>query len=190
MMQGEVAAVCLRPRMDGRLASTGWKSAGVACIAALVAACATSGPEVARIDETPKRDLLLEVRAAAVGDDALDVHPLRDPVVADLIQIAEKKEAARDFAGADAALAKALDYVPGDPELIQWRAELALARGRREDAVALAQASYEHGPKLGVLCRRNWATIRIAHELVEDAMGVQQATEQQGKCTVAPPVRM
>ncbi len=162
---------------------------GICTAALLLAACAAS-PPVALAPEPPARDLLLEVRTAALGNDALDVLPLRDQVVADLIQAAQQREMERDFPGADAALAKALDYVPTDPEIVQWRAELALALGRHEAAATLAQASFEYGPRLGELCRRNWATLRIARELANDAEGAQAASEHLAQCTVAPPVRM
>ncbi|MEZ5544347.1 MAG: hypothetical protein R3F10_04010 [Lysobacteraceae bacterium] len=165
------------------------KVSGICAAALLLAACATN-PPVAVEPEPPARDLLLEVRTAGIGEDALEVKLLRDAVVTDLIHTAEQCEAARDFPGADAALAKALEYVPGDPELTQWRAELALARGQYEAAATLAQHSFEHGPRLGGLCRRNWATLRIARELANDALGAQAAGEQLAQCTVAPPVRM
>ena len=66
----------------------------------------------------------------------------------------------------------------------------ALPRGQYEAAATLAQHSFEHGPRLGGLCRRNWATLRIARELANDALGAQAAGEQLAQCTVAPPVRM
>lgn len=162
---------------------------GICAMALLLAACASS-PPVAVAPEEPSRDLLLEVRTAALGDDALDVLPLRDQVVVDLIDTAKRLEMARDFSGADAALAKALEYVPTDPEIVQWRAELALVLGRPEAAATLAQSSFENGPRLGELCRRNWATLRLARELANDVEGAQAASERLAQCTQAPPVRM
>ena len=173
--------------------SAGARLAAAVCATVLVGGCAApqARPEPAPAPE-PVRDVLAEVRATGVETDAdgIDVTPLREAVVDDLRERAARHEAERDYAAADAALDEALRLVPGDPELLQWRAELALARGAWDDAVRLASASWERGPRLGGLCRRSWAVIRLARELTgyPDAAAVAQA--QLMRCTVEPPVRM
>ncbi len=162
-------------------------------LACLLAACATpSPPRPAVVEvEAPPRDLIGEVRAA--GSDAvdgIDIQILQDPIILDLRETALQQEGAQHFSDADATVQRALELIPDDPELLQWRAELALALGHLDEAVRLANASWERGPRLGSLCRRNWAAIRLARELsaLPDAAIV--AAHQGERCTVAPPVRM
>lgn len=141
--------------------------------------------------EAPPRDLLAEVRAAgADGNDALEVQPLRDPVVEDLRAHATRAEATRDYEEADGYVRQALGYLPNDPELLQWRAELLLAQEFFDEAAILANRSFEQGPKLGALCRRNWTTIRLAREMRGNDAEAATAAQQATRCTVEPPVRM
>lgn len=165
-------------------------------LAAGVALAGCSGPPttqnaMTRKTPTPPFDVLAVVRAAgADAQDSLEVQPLRDPVIDDLRQAAARHEAEHDWARADAALEQALTLTPGDPELLQWRAELALVRGDYSAAVELANASWEHGPRLGALCRRNWTTVRVVRELTDYPAAAQAAAEQLARCTHEPPVRM
>lgn len=140
---------------------------------------------------SPPRDLVAEVRASGVeAEDSLDVQPLRDPAVEDLRTAATAHERARRFKQADEVLLQALKITPNDPELLQLRAEIALFREQYSQAEELAYASFARGPKLGGLCRRNWATVRVAREMRGETQGVGAATEQTKRCTVEPPVRM
>ena len=140
---------------------------------------------------TPKRDLVAEVRAqGADAPDSLEVQPLRDPQVEDLRAAAAQHERARKFAEADKAIAQALSITPNDPELLQHRAEIALARADYPLAEQLANSSYERGPRLGGLCRRNWATIRLSREMRGQAADAATAGTQGRQCTLEPPVRM
>lgn len=163
-----------------------------ACVLAL-AACSPppDEPPATTKAPAPQRDLVAEVRAlGADSPDALEVQPLRDPQVEDLIAAATRSENARKFKEADAAIARALAITPDDPALLQHRAEIALARADYALAEQLANTSYERGPKLGGLCRRNWATIRVSREMRGQADGAATAGTQGQRCTVEPPVRM
>lgn len=158
----------------------------------LIAACSQppSTPTSAK-SVAPNRDLVAEVRASGVeAEDSLDVQPLRDPAVEDLRAAATAHERARRFEQADAALLQALKITPSDPELLQLRAEIALFREQYEQAEQLANASFERGPKLGGLCRRNWTTVRLAREMRGNAAGATAAGAKTQRCTVEPPVRM
>ena len=136
-------------------------------------------------------DMVAQVRAAGVAaTDGIDVTPLRDPQVEDLRARAAKLEAQSDIAGSAQAIAQALALVPGDPELLQQAAEYALYQKDWKHAEAFAQQSYDRGPKLGSLCRRNWTTLRFVRLAQGDATGVQAATQQVVTCTIAAPVRM
>ena len=57
-------------------------------------------------------------------------------------------------------------------------------------ADVLAARSWERGPKLGGLCRRNWTTRRLAAEARNDTAAAAQAQQQVAACKVAPPVRL
>lgn len=163
----------------------------IVCMSGL-ASCSQppSAPVIAK-PELPSRDLVAEVRAiGSEGADSLEVQPLRDPKIEDLRSLAARHEAAREFDLADRALQQALGLTPDDPELLQWRAELALHREQYGHAEQLATASYERGPRLGGLCRRNWATIRLARELRGYVQAASDASAQTLRCTIEPPVRM
>ncbi len=165
-------------------------------VAALAAACTvgpgTAGvagaPSVAR--PAPTGDLLAQVRAAGETGIELEVKPLRDPQVQDLRATATAAESRRDYGAARVAIDKAVELSPADPDLVQWQAELALQRHDFAAAERLARTSFESGPKVGGLCRRNWSTILIAAEARDNAMLAGQARQQVSGCKVAPPVRM
>lgn len=169
-----------------------WQPGAIALVLAL-AACSPPPDEPPATTKAPPpaRDLVAEVRAqGADAPDSLEVQPLRDPMVEDLLAATSRHERARQFDEADAAIARALALVPNDPALLQHRAEIALARAEYDLAEQLANSSYEKGPKLGGLCRRNWATIRLAREMRGQAAGAATAGTQAQRCTVEPPVRM
>jgi hypothetical protein len=134
--------------------------------------------------------MLAQVRAAGETGRELDVQPLRDPQVEDLRAVAATAEQRGDFAAADAALQSALRISANDPDLTQWRAELALVRRDWTGAERLAMESFERGPKLGGLCRRNWTTLQFAREARGDAGNALLAQQRIGQCAVNPPVRM
>lgn len=158
----------------------------------LLACSSPPAPEkhAARPD-VPPRNLVAEVRAAgANGDDSLEVQPLRDPVVEDLRADATRAEAAGKHEEADGYIRQALAFTPDDPELLQWRAELLLAQDFFDEAAILANRSFEQGPKLGALCRRNWTTIKLAREMRGNDSEAGAAAQQAARCTIEPPVRM
>jgi Flp pilus assembly protein TadD len=166
----------------------------IACALSLIcAACAPDAPPAAtntRPALPAPQEMLAQVRAAGADANSLDVVPLRDPQVEDLRARAAKLETAGDAVGATQAIAQALALLPGDPELLQQSAEYALLQSDWLHAELFARQSYDHGPKLGSLCRRNWATLRFVLLARGDAPGAQNASQQIDACTVHPPVRM
>lgn len=162
-------------------------------IVLLTGACSTQPPPPSVQKRTPSApvSLVAQVRAAGRADaDALDVQPLRDPQVEDLRQTATRLEGQGDYDGAAASIAKALALRPQDPGLLQQAAEFALYRRAWDEAARFATRSYEHGPKIGSLCRSNWATIRIVADARGDAAGAAAARQRIVACTAAPPARM
>jgi len=79
---------------------------------------------------------------------------------------------------------------PQDPTLLQEAAELSLYLADWEQAIALASRSFENGPRLGPLCRRNWTTLQLVREQIGDGEGSASAQAQRQRCTVSAPVRM
>jgi hypothetical protein len=163
-------------------------------LACTLAGCESGGagtahgaPARARMGAGPA--LLQEVRAAGQLGNELDVQPLRDPQVEDLRASASAAEARGDYAGAQGALAQAIRISPQDPDLLQWHAEMSLVKHDWAGAEQFATQSWERGPKLGGLCRRNWTTIRLAAESRGDAVAAGQAQQRTAACAVAPPNR-
>ena len=134
--------------------------------------------------------LLQQVRSAGQVGDELDVQPLRDPRVEDLRAQATLAEARGDYAGAGKLLARAAAFTPDDPDLLQWQAELALVARDWLKAEQLATQSFDKGPKLGGLCRRNWTTLQLAAEARGNTAMATQAQQRVSGCTVPPPTRM
>ena len=164
------------------------------CFSSLLLAACAGAPDVAqpvRVSKKSPTDLLLEIRTAELaGDDALEVQPLDDSAVADLRVQAEAAEARSDFAAAELAYSQALGLLPESPGLLQARAEMLLVLGKLDSAESDAARAYELGPKLGPLCRRSWATVRLARELRGNPAAASAAGEQAQRCATPPPVRM
>ena len=160
----------------------------------LLAGCASAPPEA-----RPQLDTgaaLAQVRAAGAALPAeLEVRPLMDPQVVDLLEQASAHEAAGRPDEAARAVDEALLLSPGDPALLQARAEAALLQGRLDDALAHAQRSHAAGPKLGPLCRRQLETqlqVALAQSRLGDAAAAARADAARARrdaCTVTPPPR-
>jgi Flp pilus assembly protein TadD len=167
--------------------------APIACVIlamAMLPGCGGSGGPGVAVRKLTGAQMLAQVRAAGETGRELDVQPLRDPQVEDLRAMAAAAEQRGDYAAADAALVSALHISANDPDLTQWRAELALVRRDWSGAERLALESYEKGPKLGGLCRRNWTTMQFARESRGDTGNAAIAQQRVGQCAVNPPVRM
>ena len=162
----------------------------LACLAGCTGSTSSGMTESEPATRPAGASLLQQVRAAGQVGDELDVQPLRDPRVEDLRSAASQAEAKGDYDGASRLLAQAALLTPDDPDLLQWQAELALVARDWPRAEQLATRSFEKGPKLGGLCRRNWTTLRLAAEARGDATLQAQAQQRVTGCTVAPPVRM
>jgi hypothetical protein len=156
-------------------------------------ACSSGPSAPAAGRAAPKADaasLVAQVRAAGRAVAEVEVQPLRDPQVQDLRDRAESLEAQGQHRQAEALVDQALAISVEDPDLLQWKAELSMYRKDWAAAEALADRSYQRGPKVGGLCRRNWATLQHARASRGDAAGAEAARQRIGACTVAPPVRM
>ena len=139
-----------------------WRFSGAVMAVGMVllAGCASNPPlTVAPESKGPPPLTAVEIVQAVrlAGNDGVElvVTPLIDAHAQDLRERAEEAQADGHLARADRDLVKALELSPDDPDLIQWRAELAVLRNRRDEAEALAKQSIALGPKSGPLahCR-------------------------------------
>jgi hypothetical protein len=151
--------------------------AGLA-LAVLLAACGTAPPVQRWVGPAPAA-LVAEIRAVGkAAPDELDVQPLRDPMVEDLREQAVAAERAHRHADAAAALDKALLLSPDDPALLQERAEVAVLQQEIARAATLARRAFDIGAKVGPLCRRHWATIRLGIAFDLRMLDAQAASRQ------------
>lgn len=108
----------------------------------------------------PTYDMVAAIRAAGAREKSvIDVTPLSDPAVSELQTAARHDELAGQYGEAAHTLDQALQLSPDSPELLQYRAEIAVRLKDFSDAEKLAHQSWSLGPKLGPLCARNWQTI-------------------------------
>ena len=136
-------------------------------------------------------ELAEQVRAPAEGGDArgLQVYPLRNPAVRELEKAADEARAEGRLDRAQALLERALRIEDRDPELLQRMAELQLSRGDWSQAEHFAMRSWELGPQVGDICRRNWQTVALARERDGEVVAAARARERVEICPLEPPER-
>ena len=110
----------------------------------------------------------------------MQVFPLQNPAVKELIADAGAAESAGDYGQAAVLLERALRIQPRDPELLQNMAEVQLHMKDYEQALNFAVQSYDSGPRVGEICSRNWRTIGVARERLGDHAG---SVEAEGRAT-------
>ncbi|MBB1088509.1 hypothetical protein H4F99_08415 [Lysobacter sp. SG-8] len=167
--------------------------------ALLCAACAS--PIVAPVEEVPGFDAesaVATIRGAGTADaQELDVQPLRDPQVADLLDEASALEGQHLYRAAAERIDLALDMAPADPIVLQRRAELALLLGEADEAERLALKAATLGTEVGPVCRQHWETALQARNAGstpprEDGLprvSPDELARRRDACTVAPPPR-
>ena len=157
----------------------------------LLSACATAPVPRSQPVAKSSADIVASIRAVGRQDkSAVEVAPLRDPTVQHLTDKAYAEEASGQFQQAAKDVDHALKFTPKSPDLLQYRAELAVRLHDYDAAVRLAEQSYQLGPRVGSLCARNWQTIVEMRKLSGDQAAVVSARTQRDKCRVEGPVRM
>ena len=130
--------------------------------ALLLGACA-SAPQAPSSPPLPAADaarMLAAVRrAGADNHSVLQIHPLRAAGVAALAAQARAAAEVGDYATAAQLFDQALAREPDAPDLLQDRAEMALAQGEWAAAGQFAASALRHGPRFGALCARGWQTL-------------------------------
>lgn len=163
------------------------------CLSA-IAGCAHTGSESPADDRTPAPQpaaALAAIRAAGDSlDSAVQVQPLRDAAIEGALARARAAEKAARPGEAVEQCEQALALEPTAPDILQYRAELAVVQGKWNDAERYALESFEHGPRVGSLCARNWQTVVEARSALDDEPTAAQARKRLAQCRVAPRLRM
>ena len=111
-----------------------------------------------------------------------------------LLDHAHADEIAGHWHAAAATLDKALTLAPDAPDVLQDRAEVAVALAQWAQAETLAQRSWALGPKVGALCARNWQTVLEMRQLTgtgaDKGNGLAQARAARAACRVSGPPQM
>jgi tetratricopeptide (TPR) repeat protein len=161
----------------------GWLPLVAAIPVVMLSACA--GYSLA-----PSGDREVESRVrepAAEESEGVQVFPLQNPAVKELLADASNAETAGDYDQAAILLERALRIQPRDPEILQAMAEVQLQKQDYEQALNFAVRSYDIGPRVGEICNRNWRTISVAREHLGDASGSAQAEQKALVCMNTKP---
>lgn len=150
----------------------------IGLVALLALAACSSQPPVPAPDEVNTR-----VRTPASQDSAgVQVYSLQNPAVKQLMAQANDAEKAGQLDQAGAYIERALRIQPRDPQLLQHMAEIKLQKEDWRQALNFAERSYDIGPRVGEICSRNWRTISVAKEHLDDAGGASDAARRATQC--------
>jgi len=155
-------------------------------ITLLLAACSSQQPAPIKDKEIDSR-----VRTPASEDSAgVQVYSLQNPAVKELTAQALVAERAGDLDQAGGYLERAMRIEPRDPQLLQHMAEIKLQKEDYQQALNFAVRSYEIGPRVGEICSRNWRTISVAREHLNDSDGASDAEARATRCMNTRPKRL
>ena len=155
-------------------------------IALLLAACSTQPPVPVNKDH----EINARVRAPASQDSAgVQVYSFQNPAVKQLTAQAELAESDGNLDQASAYLERALRIEPRDPQVLQHMAEIKLQKEDYQQALNFAVRSYDIGPRVGEICSRNWRTISVAREHLNDIDGAIDAEARATQCMNTRPKR-
>ena len=146
----------------------------------LLALVACSSQPPAPVEE---QEIDAKVRTPASQDSAgVQVYSLQNPAVKQLTSQAETAENDGDLELASGYIERALRIQPRDPQLLQHMAEIKLQEFDYQQALNFAVRSYEIGPRVGEICSRNWRTIGVAREHLQDKTGANEAEDRATQC--------
>ena len=124
-----------------------------------------------------------EVREPASKEsEGIQVKPLQNPAVKQLLASATASESAGQLEQASQMLERGLRIAPRDPELLQRMAEIRLQQKIWQQAINFAARSFDMGAQLGELCARNWRTIAVANKHLQEASAAADARAQIDAC--------
>jgi tetratricopeptide (TPR) repeat protein len=152
----------------------------------LLAACSSQPPAPVEDHEVESR-----VRAPASEDsEGVQVYSLQNPAVKQLTAQAQGAERAGELDKASGYLERALRIEPRDPQLLQHMAEIKLQKADYQQALNFAVRSYDTGPRVGEICSRNWRTISVAREHLNDTEGASDAEARASQCMNTRPKKL
>ncbi len=152
----------------------------------LLLACSAQQPAPIKDKEIDSR-----VRVPASEESAgVQVYSLQNPAVKELTAQAEVAERAGELDQASGYLERALRIEPKDPQLLQHMAEIKLQKEDYQQALNFAVKSYEIGPRVGEICSRNWRTISVARENLNDTSGAKDAEKRASRCMNTRPKKL
>ncbi|MBT8049251.1 MAG: tetratricopeptide repeat protein [Xanthomonadales bacterium] len=151
----------------------------------LLGACAST-PDSGSVPQD--REVDARVREPAKQDsEGVQVFPLQNPAVKELLASAGNAESNGDFGQAATLLERALRIQPRDPEILQSMAEVQLQMKDYGQALNFASRSYDVGPRVGEICSRNWRTISVSREHLGDHGGAAEAEQKAMVCMKTKP---
>ena len=156
----------------------------------LLAGCAAKTAPPGAPESAPVEDRTVQekVREPAQRDrGGVQVFPLQNPAVKELLAQASKEESSGDYQAAAVSIERALRIQPRDPELLQQMAEIQLQKKDYQQALNFASRSYDSGPRVGELCSRNWRTMSVAQEALGDSRSAALANVRAGECNSQRP---
>jgi tetratricopeptide (TPR) repeat protein len=163
-----------------------------AAVSLLLGACASTapgpGPGPVAPGGSEDSEVNSRVRDPARRDsEGVQVFPLQNPAVKELLADAGTAESNGDYGQAATLLERALRIQPRDPEILQSLAEVQLQVGDYGQALSFATRSYDLGPRVGEICSRNWHTISVSREHLGDHGGSRDAASKAKECMNAKP---
>ncbi|MCF6226617.1 MAG: tetratricopeptide repeat protein [Xanthomonadales bacterium] len=149
-----------------------------------LSACASTGPAPSNRTAPPVlTEVETEVRQPASEESAgIQVQPLQNPAVRQLLASASASESAGQLEQAAQMLERGLRIEPRDPELLQRMAEIRLQQEAWQQAISFATRSFDMGAQTGELCARNWRTMALANEYLKDPQAAAAARTHIDDC--------
>ncbi len=151
----------------------------------MLAACAGKAPPDQPVQQAPIEDSTVQDKVrepASQQRGGVQVFPLQNPAVKELLKQSEQSESAGDFEAAAVSIERALRIQPRDPELLQRMAEIQLQKKDYEQALNFASRSYDSGPRVGELCNRNWRTMSVAQSALGDNRSARMSESRANDC--------
>ena len=156
----------------------------------MLAACAGKVPPGQPEQQAPVEDRTVQEKVREPAQQqrgGVQVFPLQNPAVKELLKQSEQSESAGDFEAATVSIERALRIQPRDPELLQRMAEIQLHKKDYQQALNFASRSYDSGPRVGELCNRNWRTMSVAQSALGDNRSARLAEARANDCNNQPP---
>lgn len=158
--------------------------------ALVLAGCAGAPPEPPPPPPAPKVDRVAIVRnGAEASTESVELIPLQNPAVEYLRAQATRLETQGKFPAAAQKIDQALGIEPGNPQLMQLKAEALLRAEKYLDAEKMAMKSYETGQHIGRWCTRNWLVIAESRAAQGDTTTSDSARKRAAGCPVGPLIK-